>query len=129
MKKEIKSSDPRIKQLNIQDADQNPTLLIEKDSWPSYEVFHQAKRGKQHVHAGSVHAPTPEMAMVFAKEQYARRLNTSNLWVVKTADIYAFSYEDQDMFETTPGKKHREASGYMVRNKIEAFKKKQKNLK
>jgi ring-1,2-phenylacetyl-CoA epoxidase subunit PaaB len=125
MKKEIKSSDPRIKQLNIDEANQHPDLLKDKECWPSYEVFHQSKRGKQHVHAGSVHAPSVEMAMIFAKEQYARRLTTTNLWIVKTTDIYASSYEDQDMFETTPGKKHREASGYMVRNKIEAFKKKQ----
>jgi ring-1,2-phenylacetyl-CoA epoxidase subunit PaaB len=91
--------------------------------WNTYEVFHQDKRGKQHVHVGTVHAPDPEMALVLAKEQYARRLNCVNLWVVKTSDVYAFSYEDEDMFATTPGKIHREAAAYKTRDKIEEYKK------
>lgn len=89
----------------------------------TYEVFHQDKRGKQHVHVGTIHAPDPEMALVLAKEQYARRLTCANLWVVKTSDVYAFSYEDEDMFETTPEKLHREAAAYKSRDKIEEYKK------
>ena len=91
--------------------------------WTTYEVFHQDKRGKQHVHVGTVRAPDPEMALVLAKEQFARRLTCSNLWVVKTSDVYAFSYEDEDMFATTPEKTHREAAAYKSRDKIEEYKK------
>ena len=74
------------------------------EEWGTYEVFHQKKRGEQHVHAGVVHAPDPEMALVFAKEQYGRRLKCANIWVVKTSDIYSLGYENEDMFETTPEK-------------------------
>ena len=47
--------------------------------WQVYEVFHQKARGEHHVHVGSVHATDPEMALVLAKEQYARRAACVNL--------------------------------------------------
>ena len=116
----MSSLDPRINRLDLQRGAN--VSVPEKSLWQTYEVFHQATRGKQHSHVGSVHAPDPELALVFAKEQFGRRQKCSNLWVVKTSDVYAFQYEDEDMFYTTPEKIHREASGYKVRDKIEAFK-------
>jgi phenylacetate-CoA oxygenase PaaH subunit len=50
--------------------------------WPVYEVFLQEKRGDPHVHVGAVHAPDPEMALILAKEQFARRGRCASLWVV-----------------------------------------------
>lgn len=64
--------------------------------------------------------------MILAKEQYGRRGQTLNLWVVNTADILAMRAEDSDVFETTPEKKYRDVAAYMVRNKVEAFKQAQK---
>lgn len=96
--------------------------LDAKDSWITYEVFHQKKSGTQHSHAGIVHAPNAEMAMVLAKEQYARRGQTNSLWVVKSSEIFTTSAEDADIFETTPEKLHREASLYKSRDKIEKYK-------
>jgi ring-1,2-phenylacetyl-CoA epoxidase subunit PaaB len=92
--------------------------------WATYEVFHQDKRGKQVVHVGIVHAPGPEMALVFAKEQYARRKFTSNLWVVKSSEVYTYAHEDEDIFETVPEKTFREPGFYKVRDRIEAYKNK-----
>ena len=114
-----KSLDPRINRLTleVQTNEVGP-----KEYWPTYEVFHQDKRGNEHSHVGCVHAPDAEVALVFAKEQYGRRKSTANMWVVKTSDIFTFSYDDEDMFETTPEKNHREASGYKVRDKINKFK-------
>lgn len=117
----MKSLDPRINRVDLQN---NHGQLTTEEVWHTYEVFHQEKRGKQHTHVGSVHAPDPQMALVLAKEQYARRGKCVNLWVVKTSNIFAFNMEDEDMFATTPEKVHREAGIYSkVRDKIEKFQK------
>lgn len=118
----IESLDPRIRRI---DLDKNPetVALNLMENWETYEVFHQRKRGEQHVHVGIVHAANPEMALVFAKEQFGRRLKCANMWVTKSSNIYSFSYDDEDMFETAPEKTYREASGFKVRDKINTFKK------
>lgn len=64
-----------------------------------------------------------------AKEQYARRGQTLNLWVVNTRDVVTMSSEDSEIFATTPEKKYRDVSAYMVRNKVEEFKKEQQGTK
>lgn len=121
----IKSLDPRITREQIEEN--NPiTPLAEMDNWETYEVFHQKKRGDQHMHVGIVHAPNPEMALLFGKEQYGRRGITANIWVVKTANVFASEYDDVDMFDTTPEKQYREAGGYKVMEKINKYKKAQK---
>ncbi|OFY62282.1 MAG: hypothetical protein A3H98_05625 [Bacteroidetes bacterium RIFCSPLOWO2_02_FULL_36_8] len=91
----------------------------------TYEVFHIKKRGDHPVHVGCVHAPHPDLALVFAKEQYGRRLACVSLWVCKSSDIHAFSMEDEDMFYSAVSdeKKYRDASGFKVRDKINKFKK------
>ena len=80
--------------------------------WPVYEVFHQQARGEAHVHVGSIHATDPEMALVLAKEQYARRQACVNLWVVPVEAITASEYEDSDIFERGTDKSYRETWGY-----------------
>lgn len=118
----IKSLDPRITRENLpENPDQTP--LKEIHHWQTFEVFHQSKSGEHHIHVGSLHAPNAEMAYILAKEQYARRYNCVNLWVVKTIDIYTADKEDEDIFETTPEKIYREASGYKVMDRINKFKK------
>jgi phenylacetate-CoA oxygenase PaaH subunit len=117
----MNSLDPRVLRLDlkkIEDGDvATNTHLI------TYEVFHQEKRGKQAVHAGVVHASTPDMALVMAKETFGRRGKTAAIWVVKTSEIYTLASEDEDMFETTPEKLHREPGFYKVRDRIEAYQK------
>jgi ring-1,2-phenylacetyl-CoA epoxidase subunit PaaB len=87
----------------------------------TYEVFHQEKRGKQVTHVGIVHASDPEMALVMAKEVFGRRGKTTNIWVAKTSDVYTFSSDDEDIFETTPEKTFRDPAFYKVRDRIEKF--------
>ncbi len=98
-------------------------MLNDMENWGTFEVFHQRKRGEHHEHVGIVHAPDAELALVFAKEQYGRRMKCSNIWVVRSADIFSFSVDDEDMFETTPDKNYREASGFKLRDKVNKFKK------
>ncbi|MBW7846381.1 MAG: phenylacetic acid degradation protein [Bacteroidia bacterium] len=121
----IKSLDPRITREQIE---VNNTIepLAEMDNWETYEVFHQKKRGDQHVHVGIVHAPNAEMALVFAKEVFGRRGVTANLWVVKTANVFTTDYDDADMFENNDSKDFRNAGGFKVMEKINKFKKSQK---
>lgn len=80
--------------------------------WKIFEVFHQQARGEPHIHVGSVHAPDAEMALLLAKEQYARRQACVNLWVVPEGAITASRYEDSDIFERATDKSYRESWGY-----------------
>ena len=115
--------DPRIKRLSL-----DPSTEVEKTNSHliTYEVFHREKRGKHVTHVGIVHASNPEMALVMAKEVFGRRGKTTNLWVVKTSDVYTFGSDDEDMFETTPEKTFRDPAYYKVRDRIEKFQNKQK---
>ena len=88
--------------------------------WPVYEVFHQQARGEAHVYVGSVHATDPEMALMLAKEQYARRQACVNLWVVPADAITASKYEDADMFEHQTDKSYRESWGYVTPKTVRA---------
>lgn len=121
----IKSLDPRVNRAQI-DLDSDIGKQQELDQWQTYEVFQQKKRGTHHQHVGSVHAPNPEMAILFAKEQYARRGVCVNIWVTKTSDIFATEYEDSDIFDTTPEKFHRDPESYKVMDRIQAYKERQK---
>ena len=118
----IKSLDPRITRAGIElEAPLDPQLET-LDHFETYEVFHQKKRGTHHQHVGTVHAPGPEMALLFAKEQYGRRGACVNIWVARTADIFASDYDDADIFSTTPEKLYREAAPYKVMDRINEYK-------
>lgn len=121
----IESLDPRVTRSEIA-VDKAFDTAKELDQWQTYEVFHQVKRGMHHQHVGCVHAPNPEMAVLFAKEQYSRRGQCVNLWVTKSSNIFATDYEDADIFETTPDKFHRDPGSYKVMDKINAYKQRQK---
>jgi ring-1,2-phenylacetyl-CoA epoxidase subunit PaaB len=119
----MKSEDPRINRIDLPENEDKKEILVGTENWETYEVFHQKKRGDQHVHVGIVHAASPELALILAKEQYARRRQTANLWVVKSADVIASSYDDIDIFETVPEKTYREASDYYCMDRIRKYQK------
>lgn len=115
----MNSLDPRVKRLDfkrIEEGEEHTNSHL-----VTYEVFHQEKRGKQVIHVGVVHASTPEMALIMAKEVFGRRGKTTNLWVAKTSDVYTFGSEDEDIFETTLEKTFRDPAAYKVRDRIEKF--------
>lgn len=122
----IESLDPRISRANLNAEDQIDPLK-ELDQFQTFEVFHQKRRGQQHVHVGIVHAPNADMALLYAKEQYARRGVTSNLWVVPSQAVTATEYFDEDIFSTTPEKVYRDPAVYKVMDKIKAYKERIKN--
>ncbi len=124
--KTIHSLDPRITRAQIlSDVDEVPQYEV-LEQFITFEVFQQQKSGGHHIHVGSVHAPNIEMALLFAKEQYGRRGKSTGMWVVPTNAVVTFSDDDLDMFETTPEKKYREVGAYMVRKRVEQYKKEQK---
>ncbi|WP_126249391.1 1,2-phenylacetyl-CoA epoxidase subunit B [Chitinophaga rhizosphaerae] len=116
------SLDPRVNRLHLPESG-GPVEVQEGENWNSFEVFHQEKRGAHHEHVGCVHAPNAQLALVFAKEQFARRKKCVNLWVVRSSDILAFNAEDEDMFANNAEKTYRDASGFKVMEKINQFKK------
>ncbi len=86
----------------------------------AYEIYHLPKRGKQHVHAGTVMAGSPEEAMWKAKET----LNTKtifNIWAVRSAAIRRTSEEEAMLWQTLPDKKFRDASDYKGGDKLKDF--------
>jgi ring-1,2-phenylacetyl-CoA epoxidase subunit PaaB len=80
--------------------------------WPTWEVFHQTKRGDPHEHVGSVHAPDAAMALQMARDQFARRLKCSSLWVVRTGDITMTDYQDANFFARTTDKSYRDPKAF-----------------
>lgn len=121
----MSSLDPRINRLDLVKTTQAETIHPHQH-WETYEVFVQAKRGGHHTHAGSLHAADHDMALIFAKEQFARRGQCHNVWVVKTSNVFALDTEDADMFADNSEKKYRNPGGFKVSNKITAYKKSQK---
>jgi ring-1,2-phenylacetyl-CoA epoxidase subunit PaaB len=123
----IVSLDPRITRALIPEEEAAPvqTTLAENELFETFEVLHQAKTGARHTHVGSVHAPNPEIAYLFAKEQFGRRMTTTSLWVVRTTDIFTTDESDNDMYSAaaSPEKDYRGANAWKVRDKIDRFKK------
>lgn len=123
----IKSLDPRVSRAQIDGDKEFEQPLQEMDQFQTFEVFAQKKRGTHHEHVGSLHAPNPEMALLFAKEQYGRRGVCVNMWVTKTADIFATDYDDDDIFSTVADKQYREPGDYKVMDRIAKYKEEQAN--
>lgn len=82
--------------------------------FPVYEVFQQQRRGEPFTHVGAVHASDPEMAILMAREQFARRGRCVQLWVVPTDAIVASPLGEEDLFEQSTDKSYREAFGYRL---------------
>jgi ring-1,2-phenylacetyl-CoA epoxidase subunit PaaB len=83
--------------------------------WPLYEVFVRGKRGLNHVHVGSLHAPDDEMAVHAARDVYTRRNEGVSIWVVKAAAITASSPDEKDpMFAPSGDKVYRHPTFYEI---------------
>ncbi|RBQ15989.1 1,2-phenylacetyl-CoA epoxidase subunit B [Spongiactinospora rosea] len=67
-------------------------------SWPLWEVFVRARRGLNHVHAGSLRAADEAMALHNARDLYTRRDEGVSIWVVRSEHITASSPEERDPF-------------------------------
>lgn len=86
-----------------------------------YEIYHLAKRGKQHIHAGTVSATSPQNAMNEAKSRLKREKIVFNIWAIKTDDVRFTTEEEEDLWITLPEKKFRDASDYKGGDKLKEF--------
>jgi ring-1,2-phenylacetyl-CoA epoxidase subunit PaaB len=87
----------------------------------SYEIYHLTRRGKQHVHTGTVQAVNAQDAMVKAKHQYNSGKGICSVWVIRTKDIRFTLPEEKDLWNTLPEKKFRDASAYKGGDKLSVF--------
>lgn len=119
----LNSLDPRVNRLNIPNNFETSYVSEdEMDQFITYEVFVQPKVNKPYQHEGIVHAPTIDMAFLFAKEQFSRRgVYCSGVWVVKTSDVQVspISENDEDIYdfihkEIMDGAKTEKAEAYDV---------------
>ena len=76
-----------------------------RHEWPLFEVFVRAKRGLNHVHVGSLHAPDDEMAIDAARDLYTRRNEGVSIWVVRSDHVAASGPDDKEMFFEPSGDK------------------------
>jgi len=83
-----------------------------------FAVFRQDTKADPHVHVGDVHATDAEMALVLAKEQFARRDPCVSLWVVPVAAIEASHPDDADMFDHAIDKSYRFGGSYREQQRV-----------
>lgn len=86
-----------------------------------YEIYHLLKRGKQHIHVGTVQAVTPQQAMAEAKKTLVGDKMVYNVWAIRTSDIRYTTPEEKELWLTLPEKKFRDAADYKGGDKLKEF--------
>lgn len=86
-----------------------------------YEIYHLTKRGKQHTHAGTVEAGSPQEAITKAGQSLRGDKIIYNVWTIRSADIRFTTPEEQDLWKTLPDKKFRDAAEYKGGDKLKNF--------
>jgi ring-1,2-phenylacetyl-CoA epoxidase subunit PaaB len=85
-----------------------------------WEVFVRPRRGLSHVHAGSLHADDPELALRNARDVFTRREEGVSIWVVPSAEVVASSPDEKDAFFDAAGDKpYRHPTFYDVPEGVE----------
>ena len=85
-----------------------------------YEIFHLVKRGKQHVHVGTVEASSGEDALLEARKKFGNN-KVYNIWAVPASRIRYTTPEEKDLWNTLPEKKFRDAANYKGGDKLKEF--------
>lgn len=98
-----------------------PETLNQPGEKTTFEIYHLARRGKQHLHAGTVTAANPNEAMTIAKTQFTKDKIVYNIWAIKTSDIRFTKPEEKDLWTTLPEKKFRDAIDYKGGDKLKEF--------
>src|SRR5699024_7299996 len=86
--------------------------LADRQEYEVFEVFVRKKKTDAHVHVGSLNAPSPDIALTTARENFLRRENAVNLWVVPRGEIHETPCDEGDWFARELDRKYREVSGY-----------------
>lgn len=71
--------------------------------WPRFYVFEQPGEGMPFVHAGSVHAADPEMALLAARDLFGRRPQRTAMLLVRYSAIFARTVQEIKTKPPSPG--------------------------
>lgn len=82
-----------------------------------YEVFIQRNHSEHHVHVGSLDAPSADIALQTARENFTRRDPAVNIWVVPRKQISATQYEE-NLLPRQMDRSYREVSGYTENGRL-----------
>ena len=82
-----------------------------------YEVFLKRDGKEEFRHAGSLEAATPELALVLARENYARRAEGRAMWLVDREHIVE---AEEDFIAPNADKPHRHNDGMRVAQRRKA---------
>lgn len=110
----------------LTEGDQNaydsiPVAADNSGDKTNFEIYHLVKRGKQHVHAGSVGASNPQSAIAIAKSILNTGKTVYNVWAIRTDKIRFTTPEEKDLWITLPEKKFRDAAEYKGGDKLKNF--------
>ena len=84
-----------------------------------YEVFIRSNRGLDHKHVGSLHAESPEHALMYARDCYIRRSEGVSIWVVESNQITASDERDIESFvDPMDDKPYRHARHYVLPEQV-----------
>lgn len=84
-----------------------------------YEVFIRSNRGLDHKHVGSLHAESPEHALMYARDCYIRRSEGVSIWVVESTNITASEESDIESFvDPMDDKPYRHATHYVLPDQV-----------
>ncbi|MBN8577558.1 MAG: phenylacetic acid degradation b [Cytophagales bacterium] len=98
-----------------------PEITEQAGSKKDFEIYQLTKRGKQHVHVGTVQAVLPQEALVQAAKLYNTGNIVYNVWAIATAAIRFTTPEEKELWLTLPEKKFRDASDYKGGDKLKNF--------
>lgn len=76
---------------------------VKDTQWPRYEVFLQPGADRPHAHAGSVHAPDPEMALLNGRDVFVRRPECTSMWIVPASAVFSRTREELEQGVLAPG--------------------------
>jgi ring-1,2-phenylacetyl-CoA epoxidase subunit PaaB len=100
------------------EGDEYHVFNEEKAGWPMWEVFIRQRRGMSHVHAGSLHAPDAETAVLNARDVYTRRQEGVSIWVVSSESVHAFDPDDAADFIAANEAPYRHATYYAIPDEV-----------
>ncbi len=61
--------------------------------WPCFYVFEKPRQEAAFIHAGSVHAPDLELALLIARDVFARRPSRTAMWIAPESAIFSRTKE------------------------------------
>ena len=92
---------------------------MQQEKLAVFEVFIRSNRGLDHKHVGSLHAESPEHALMYARDCYIRRSEGVSIWVVEATNITASEESDIESFvDPMDDKPYRHATHYVLPDQV-----------